>query len=513
MNENPNPIQSNQQLFNDDEINLKDFFQKIYREKSRLHKNICLGLFIWLIAYTGYIINNYDSSTYYSQTIGLNFPQASQGKYPNGSNLNTSDIISNTVLEKVWTKNKLGDRNVPLPVFLNSFSSTTDVGEINFIDRKYKDLLASKNLTRADIDKIEADYKNETQSATNKKIKITLDTRGLKYDSFLAQKILTDVTEEWNKVAIEKLGVLKSPVLDGITLNDEFKDATPYVVLSYLNDAAFKLKTIIDLMLAEPSSIGYRDTETNLNLSDIDSKLQELSKYQIDRLDVFVGINFKPSEKDSLETQYKLKDLKAQKLALEQNAESNRRALLDYSTTTSQVSASSYVDGKSKSTVNDSTGVQLNSDAITKLFSIATESKDADFRQGITSKRISIENQAHNLGIQIQKIERRIASATDKNNKSIEETKKDYFLLLDKTWLQLKNLINITERLRTQARNDFTNSDGRLYNLISQPNSYNLNSGLFKYSLPTLLGALFLSVLFSFVQIYFQSLRLKRGED
>lgn len=512
MNEKINQIQSNEQTFNDDEINLKDFFQKIYKEKNRLYKNICIALFIWLIAYTGYIINNYDSSTYYSQTIGLNFPQASQGKYPNGSILNASDIISNTVLEKVWTKNKLADKNIPLPVFLNSFTSTTDVGEVNFIDRKYRDLLASKNLTRADIDKIENDYKNETQSATNKKIKITFDTRGLRYESFLAQKILIDVTEEWNKVAIEKLGVLKSPILDGVTLNDEIKDAPPYVVLSYLNDATFKLKTILDLMLAEPSSNGYRDSETNLNLSGVESKLHELSKYQIDRLDAIVAINFKPSEIDILETQYKLKDLKAQKLALEQNADSNRRALLDYSTTTSQVSASSYADGKSKSTFNDSTGVQLNSDAITKIFSLATESKDADYRQGLTSKRIAIENQAQNLSLQIQKIERRIASVTDKNIKATEETRKDYFLLLDKTWLQLKNLINITERIRTQVRNDFTSSDGHLYNLISQPSSYSLNSGLFKYALASILGALFFSVLFSFLQIYFQSLNIKRGE-
>ena len=494
------------------EIDIRKFFLRIISEKKKFTQNAFIAACIWAIAFIIYAFLTYNSSTYYSQVIGLNFPQAAQGKYPNGSQLSASDIISNSVLERVWTKNNLADKSIALPIFQNSFTSIPYSGEVNFIDKKYKDLLATKGLSRPDVEKIESDYKNEIQAASSKNIKLTLDTRGQKYDSALAQKLLNDVAEEWNKTAVEKLGVTKSPVLDGITLNDDIKSSSPYVVLAYLNDSVFRLQTVIALMLREPSSNFYRDSETNLNLSGAASRLQEVSKYEVDELDAFVAINSKPSEWEMLQTQYKLKELQATKIALEQKAETNRRALVDYSTTTSQSISASSVDGRGRGAVGDNSGVQINGDAITKLFSLAAESKDADYRQGITTNRIAIENQASDLSVQIQKIERRISAAGSRNNKFTEETKKEYKALLDKVWQHLGAIIGVVGRIQITAQKDFLGDSGHLFTVISQPSPYSFNGGLYKKALISLFLALLFGSIATLAQIYLPSL-FKRGEE
>ena len=68
--------------------------------------------------------------------LSLNFPQAAQSKYPNGSAFSPSDIVSNTVLEKVWTENKLADKGIKLQDFQKSLTAIPSTGEINFIDTK-----------------------------------------------------------------------------------------------------------------------------------------------------------------------------------------------------------------------------------------------------------------------------------------------------------------------------------------------------------------------------------------
>jgi hypothetical protein len=243
---------------NSNEIDLVQVIKDIAKEKKRFLKNGLWALLIWFGLFLVYSIATFNPSNYYSLVLSLNFPQAAQSKYPNGSQFSPSDIVSNTVLEKVWSENKLADKGITLSSFQKAVVAIPYTGEINFIDTKYKGLLATKNLSRTDIEKIEADYKAEVAQASSKNIKLVLDSGKNSYDLGLASKVLNDIATTWSQTAIEKLGVSRSPVLDGLTLNDQMKTESPFIVVNYLNDVVYKAQTIIMQMQQDPNSNSYR---------------------------------------------------------------------------------------------------------------------------------------------------------------------------------------------------------------------------------------------------------------
>ena len=495
------PTHSNLTEQDDGQIDLVQIAKTLLSEKKRFLKNGAIVLGVWLVLFIIYGLLTFNSSTYYTLVLGLNFPQAAQSKYPNGSPFSPSDIVSNTVLGKVWSENKLSDKGIKLQDFQKSLTAIPYTGEINFIDIKYKGLLATKNLTRTDIEKIEADYKAEVTQASSKNIKLVLDSGKNSYDRSLASKVLNDIATTWSQTAIEKLGVSRSPVLDSLALNDQMKSESPFIVVNYLDDIVFKAQTTIAMMRLDPNSNSYRDEKTGSNLSGLNSKLSEIANYRIDQLDAFVAINTKISDLEQLQARYKIQELQDQRKVLLLKAESNQRALSDYTGAKNQANSSG--DLKGRSAANSDSGVQINGDAITKLFSLATESKDAEYRQKLTSERISLESQANDLNLRISKLERRLNYGQNKSANLSPESKKEYIALLDKTWNNLAGAIDTIGRIQVMAQKDFVGDSGLLYTLVSQPELYSPGlSSLAKAGLISIALAIFLSLLYTLAQIF-----------
>jgi hypothetical protein len=486
---------------NASEIDFIQVVKDVTKEKKRFVKNGIWALAIWLGLFLVYAFVTYNPSHYYSLVLSLNFPQAAQSKYPNGSPFSPSDIVSNTVLEKVWTENKLADRGIKLQDFQKSLTAIPYTGEINFIDAKYKGLLAQKNLSRTDIEKIEAEYKAEIAQAASKNIKLVLDSGKNSYDLSIASKVLNDIATTWSQTAIEKLGVSRSPVLDGLTLNNLMRSESPFIVVNYLNDMLYKAQTIIMQMQLDPNSNSYRDEKTGSNLSGLSLKLSEIANYQIDQLDAFVAINTKISDLEQLQVRYKIQELQEERKLLLLKAESNQRALSDYTGAKNQANASG--DLKSRSSSNGDSGVQINGDAITKLFSLATESTDAEYRQQLTSERIKLEGRANDLNLRIAKLERRMSYNQIKSAGLTPDTRKEYTALLDKTWGNLAGAIDAIGRIQVMAQKDFVGDSGLLYTLVSQPEPFSPGRiSLAKAGLISIVLAIFLSVLYTLGQIF-----------
>lgn len=493
----PNSHSPNQSA---DEIDLVQLVKGITKEKMRFLKNGLLALAIWLVLFLAYALITFNPSHYHSLVLSLNFPQAAQSKYPNGSAFSPSDIVSNTVLKKVWSENKLADRGIKLQDFQKSLTAIPYIGEINFIDTKYRGLLAQKGLTRTDIEKIEVEYKAEVSQAASKNIKLVLDSGKNSYDLGLASKVLNDIANAWSQTAIEKLGVSRSPVLDGLTLNDQMKTEPPFIVVNYLNDVVYKAQTIILQMQMDPNSNSYRDEKSGSNLSGLSSKLSEIANYQIDQLDAFVAINTRISDLEQLQARLKIQELQEQRKVLLLKAESIQRALSDYSGTKNQ---SSSPDLKNRNSTNSDSGVQINGDAITKLFSLVTDSRDAEYRQKLTSERISQEGQANDLNLRISKLEKRLNYGQNKSANLSPESKKEYTGLLDKTWGNLAGAIDAIGRIQVMAQKDFVGDSGLLYTLVSQPESYAPGRTTLKTAGQiSFIAALFLSVLFTLAQLF-----------
>jgi hypothetical protein len=496
---------------NDDEIDLAQLIRGLVQEKKRFLKNGLWALGIWVCAFIVYALVTFNPASTYSLILSLNFPQAAQSKYPNGSPFSPNDIVSNTVLERVWADNNLEKSGISLQRFQKSVNAIPFTGEINFIDAKYKGMLSTKNLTRADIERIEAEYRNEVAQASSKNIKLVLESKEDSYSLMQASKVLNDVATVWSKTAIEKLGASRSPILDSLTLDEQIKTESPLIVVNYLNDVVYKAQTLILQMQQDSNSNSYRDDKTGSNLAGLAKKLSQINNYQIDQLDAFVALNIKISDFEQLQTQYKIQELQEQRKVLLLKAESNQRALGDYTGSKNQGSAPGESRGRSGS--SSDSGVQISGDAITKLFSLATESKDAEYRQRLTSERIALEGQANDLNIQISKLERRLSYGKNKSQIVSPETKKEYVALLDKTWGGLTGTMEAVTRIQVMAQKDFLGDSGLLYTLVSQPAAYSPGiSQLLKAALVSLLGMAGLWLAFTFGQIVLRG-ALRRSES
>jgi hypothetical protein len=395
--------------------------------------------------------------------------------------------------------------------FQRSINALPSTGAINFIDTKYRGMLSAKNLSRADIERIEAEYRSEVAQASSKNIKLTLESKGDSYSLALASKVLNDVANVWNMTAIEKLGVSRSPILDSLTTNEQIKTESPFIVVNYLNDMVFKVQTLIPQMQQDPNINSYRDDKTGSNLAALVNRLSEIANYQIDQLDAFVALNTKISDLEQLQAQYRIQELQEQRKVLLLKAESNQRALAEYTGTRNQGSATAENRGRSGS--SSDSGVQISGDAITKLFSLATESKDAEYRQRLTSERIALEGQANDLNMGISKLERRLNFGKNKSQTFSPEAKKEYIALLDKTWDSLTGVMEAVKRIQVMAQKDFLGGTGLLYTMVSQPPAYSPGiSQLRKAALYSLLGMVGLWLVFTFGQIVLRG-ALRRAES
>lgn len=498
MQSNENNLQNQ---IDDDGISIIDFFRNLASKKNKIIKNLIWTICVWIGILIIYFIGAYDSSRYYSVVLGLNYPQAAQGKYPNGSDFSTSDIVSSTVLEKVWSENRLGEKGIKLADFQRSFTAIPFTGELNFIETKYRTMLAVKNLSRVDIEKMEVDYKAEVAQASTKSIKLVLDSRGENYTTSQASKILNDVAFAWSNVAIEKLGVLRTPITDSLVLNGEIKQESPIVIVNYLNDVVDRAHKIIEIMRSDPSSNVYRDEKTGANLAGLGTKLTEISHYQIDHLDVWLAMQPKVTEVELMQTKNRILELQEERKVLLMKAESIQRAVADYSGGKNQ-NGSNDLKGKS-STTNDGPGLQFNGEAINKLFNLATESKDSEYRQKMTAERLKFENMANDFNLRIIKLERRLGYMNSKiKTVSGKVGDEEFASQADRAWSSLQGVFDAITRIQMQARQDFSGNSGLLYTMMSEAEPFNPGrSKLIQFGLISLCAALFLGLVVTIIQI------------
>lgn len=483
------------------EISIIDFVKSVVEKKNKIIKNLIWTICAWLGVLIIYSVVSYDSSRYYSIVLGLNFPQAAQGKYPNGNDFSTSDIVSSTVLEKVWSENRLGEQGIKLDVFQNSFSAVPFTGELSFIETKYRTMLASKNLSRVDIEKMEAEYKAEVSQASTKSIKLLLNSRGKDYTTSQASKILNDVALAWSTVSIEKLGVLRTPIADSLVLNGEIKEDAPIVIVNYLNDIVDRAQQIITVMRSDPSSNAYRDEKTGANLAGLGTKLSEITNYQIAHLDVLLALQGKVSDVELMQTKNRIQELQEERKVLIMKAESIQRAVADYSGTKNQNGTG---DPRGKSSAgNDGPSVQFNGEAINKLFNLATESKDAEYRQKMTAERLKYENMANDFNLRIAKLERRMGYTSAKvRTASANGGDLEFASQVDRVWSSLQGVFDAISRIQLQARQDFSGNSGLLYTKLSEAEPSNPGlSKLLQFALISFGVALFLGLIVTIMQI------------
>jgi hypothetical protein len=258
-----------------------------------------------------------------------------------------------------------------------------------------------------------------------------------------------------------------TPVSDSLALNNDIKNEAPIVIVNYLIDFSDRAKNIISNIRNDPNSNAYRDEKSGLNLGGLSAKVSEISNYQIDHLDVFLAMQSSVTEVELMQTRNRIQELQEERKVLMMNAESVKKALADYVGAKNQ--NANTTESKTRSTSdNESAGVQFNSEAINKLFNLAIESKDAQYRQQLTADRLRYENLANDYNLRIAKLERRLGYMQMKGKTSTSKGDVEFKAQVNKIWTNLQEVVDTIARIQVQVREEFTVKSGLLYTQLSE---------------------------------------------
>jgi hypothetical protein len=424
----------------------------------------------------------------YATLISYNFPQAERGFYPNGAPFSVTDIISTKVLEAVWTKNQLGELGLPLNRFVESVSIVQFAQNEEFIRAKYRAMLQRKNLTQTDIAGIEKDFSDELNAASRKQSRLTMT---LPFRSAIsgdvAAKVLADIPRTWSTIAINDLGVSAIPGLLTEGVNHEFvKSAHPIQVADYFFKSVGVFGAALNSISSFPGGDTLRDPKTGMGIDDLRQRLNDLSRYALQSYEDAIQETTRVPESHVRSAERSLRELKNQQEEFMAQARVHRQALVDYDSVRIQEARTPSQSNQQPSTL------QLQGDSIQRLLNLGSQSKDAEFRQELTRKRLTAEVSAASLEPQIDRLKRRIEATRKPPSGATSIVTEDLVKSAQQISERLQDVFEAIGRLQKAQSVRFLDDSGLLYRVgtISTSGLVGIRSAIL---LPAILVILFLS--------------------
>lgn len=332
-----------------------------------------------------------------TQPFRLDFRGAVAGQYPNGLHFSTADIVATPVLLDVYDANALSQF-----VTFEDFSHAIFVLEANpayeAMASEYQARLADVKLSPIDRDRILKEF--ELKAASISKNEYSLNFQRMKGTSkvpeSVARKVLVDVLSAWAVSAVKEHHVLEYQVsvLSPDALNDAaLKQGDAIFALQILRSKINRVMENIEAVKLIPGAELLR-TKERLSLEEIQMRLQELMRFQVEPLTVEVrssGMMTNPAATVSfLETQlaYDQRELKWRQSA----SDTVRQALAVYSmepgalSTAAKTTTTMGTETAPRPTGSETVMPQLGETFIDRLMTLSNQASDAAYRQTVVEQ-------------------------------------------------------------------------------------------------------------------------------
>ncbi|QLF94488.1 hypothetical protein HW090_15315 [Pseudomonas sp. ABC1] len=376
-----------------DEIDLGQLMMNIWATRGR----VALSLLAVTAIFCVYLAVSYFTSpkpTRYSYVFDLAFEGLQNGKFPNGSRFLLSDVISPTVLNRVYRSNELEGYDLPVDDFRRSVNIQPYAPDYLLIKERYERQLADKKLGASDIAELQRQMNADLKAASSGSFRITLQLPdGKTLPDTVASKVLMDIGSVWGKRAIDELGVLKPslPVYSERIFDQERFENIDYLMsMDLLLNSIELVRGNISALKKEPNATNLVDEETGFTLADLDKAIQDVADYDIRQIvDPIrqLGIS-RNKQVVTLHYTRRLEDLRDEKRILLERAKAIRSVLRDYSREIQS-------DGSSAVASNQNNLVpQLGDAFLDRLLEVSRQGSDLEFRQKLMAEVLEFENKA-----------------------------------------------------------------------------------------------------------------------
>ena len=204
--------------FVEDEISISDILSKLWRRRGLI---LAVTLLSFGIGSSFILASATTKNT--PITLFVELTSIKGGKYPNGSEFSPTDLKSPDVIEALSARFKIQDQTLLNKALTVTYGTRSVLG----VHEKFKQSIAQKGISSADIQKITADYQQATNEASLRGLEITFNYQEVGISKDEGEKITSAVPLFWNEIYTKNhRTIIDTSIADTITSVDHIKLST-----------------------------------------------------------------------------------------------------------------------------------------------------------------------------------------------------------------------------------------------------------------------------------------------
>lgn len=437
----------------DDEIDIGALMARVWATKGRA----MIALLVVALAFSAFLALRYlasDKDVTYSQAFDLTFDGIANGEFPDGSPFLISDVISSTVLSRVYQENELDATELTLDELRRGLNIEPYAPDHFLIVQRYRSRM-NNNLSAAEAAELQQQMQSDLRTASASGILLTLQLPDGTLTTEQAREILRDIPNAWAERAISEKGVLELnlPIYSERIFDEARFESLDYLVgIELLLDNISLIQENIAALKREPNSTNVTDPETGYKLEDLEKAIADVAEYDLRQLIDPVKELGLARDPDFVRLFYnsRMQELELQQRLWQQRAEVTRTVLSSYRSEGQGAAA-----GNAGSSPQASLAPQLGDAFLDRLLEVSRQGDDLAYRQELTKQVLEYENEALDVQNEMAEIELTLASLD-----RAEENDEDIQRYVDQVQQRLPMVL---ETLR-----DYTRVVGRIHQQLGR---------------------------------------------
>jgi Na+-transporting methylmalonyl-CoA/oxaloacetate decarboxylase gamma subunit len=333
-----------------------------------------------------------------SQPFRLDFPRATEGKYPNGLKFSTAEITSSQTLVKVYKDAQIG-RFMTFPEFASGIYITQSNPAYDRLQREYMARLNDPKLGPVDRQQIERDYADKLDALPKNlyAISFTGPYGTVRLPDDVAYRALSDILSSWADWAQTKGQVTSydTAVLSPSVLDEE-PNTNLVVAIRVMIKKLSQVLDNLDEVSALPSAALTR-TSDHMSVAELHIKIEDMIRFQLEPMVQLARGTRSASDPYTLRfVQTQLAFDQRQLQSYQDRVDAIRNAIFVY---TNQRAVSMESPTSSRGADKGSTGStetvmpQLNETFIDRLAQMLNQSADVLYRQKMVDEMRRIQSE------------------------------------------------------------------------------------------------------------------------
>ncbi|WP_028672683.1 hypothetical protein [Saccharospirillum impatiens] len=405
----------------DDEIDIGALMARVWATKGRA----MIAMLVVALAFSAFLALSYlasDKTVTYSQAYDLTFDGIANGEFPDGSPFLISDVISSTVLSRVYRENQLDTTDLTLDQLRRGLNIEPYAPDYFLIVERYRSQMSGGNRSAAELTELQQQMQSDLRTASASGILITLQLPNGALSTDQAREILRDIPNAWAERAISEKGVLELnlPIYSERIFDEARFESLDYLVgIELLLDNIELIQENITALKVEPNSTNVTDPETGYNLEDLEKAIADVAEYDLRQLVDPVKELGLARDPDFVRLFYnsRMQELQLQQRLWQQRAEVTRTVLSTY-----RSEGASSATGAAGSNPQASLAPQLGDAFLDRLLEVSRQGDDLAYRQQLTRQVLEYENEALDVQNEMAQIELTLESLNraEQSNEDIQ---------------------------------------------------------------------------------------------